>query len=195
MRCFTVNENGIEEGILITKEPFPHVAVGEAGRGRILARISIYAPGAKGDRLYNASLMQIPPLKIFGKPENEAEAPPNYALKAEDDNASVNILALIDVAAGYRGYTSWRLPDDEKYHPKIIAEGYKAQGEAGRMGGHRVALAILPPESGVMIARSGRLYGEPEEVFIWLSKGGELKVGTEQEVFPSIPAQAGGAPA
>ncbi len=184
MRCFTITKKGIEEGIQIIKEPFPHVAVGEEGRGRLLVRIAV---SASGDRLYNATVVRSLSIKIFGKTKDEGDAPPNFTLK-EGDDGSPNILALIDVAAGYRGYTAWRLPEDEKHHPEIIAEGYKAQGEAGRMGGHKVALAVLHPESGVMITRTGRLYGEPEEIFVWYDKNGELKVGTEQEVFPSIPA-------
>lgn len=52
--------------------------------------------------------------------------------------------------------------------PKILAEGYCAQGDAGRMGGGHEYLIALQPGEGFSIQRSGRLYGSSDLIcFSW----------------------------
>lgn len=52
--------------------------------------------------------------------------------------------------------------------PKVLVEGRKAQGAAGRAGGGPEYLVIMEPGQRARIARSGRLYGNPpEEILEW----------------------------
>lgn len=47
-----------------------------------------------------------------------------------------------------------------------LAEGYKAQGMAGRMGGGPELFVMLEPGQGGVISRTGRLYGGPETLLV-----------------------------
>lgn len=71
-----------------------------------------------------------------------------------------------------------------------LAQGYRAQGEAGRMGGHPVYLLLMEPGASFRVFRSGRLYGEPaERVVNWT--GENLLLGTMDEVFPPLEEEGG----
>lgn len=57
--------------------------------------------------------------------------------------------------------------------PKIVLEGYCAQGDAGRAGGGPEYAVLLGPGGGFTIRRGGRLYGaEPWMTYLW--DGNEL---------------------
>lgn len=57
----------------------------------------------------------------------------------------------------------------------VLAEGYCAQGEAGRMGGGaEYIIAARPGRFG--IARSGRTYGQPDVLNISISPAGEVEM-------------------
>ena len=108
-----------------------------------------------------------------------------------------------DVRAG--GVCSWcgaaleELAGDCYYHPErgafarylpfppngitVLAEGYCAQGAAGRMGGHAVRLLIMEPGAVFRVVRYGRLYGAPATRYVYWD-GENLRLGTRDEIFP-----------
>lgn len=52
--------------------------------------------------------------------------------------------------------------------PRVVLQGYKAQGDAGHMGGGAEYALLLAPGDGFSIRRSGRLYGAPAWItFNW----------------------------
>jgi len=59
--------------------------------------------------------------------------------------------------------------------PRVILEGYCAQGDAGRMGGGPEYVILLPKDSGFLITRTGRLYGGESWLNYWWD-GRALKV-------------------
>lgn len=68
---------------------------------------------------------------------------------------------------------------------RLVAEGYCAQGTAGRMGGHAEYLIIMRPGARVVVHRHGRLYGAtPVLHIVW--DGETLHVGP-----PDVVCQAG----
>lgn len=78
-------------------------------------------------------------------------------------------------AAGEDWWANQRHPDSgealmfDSFPPEgvtVVAEGYVAQGDAGRMGGNAEYLLILKPGAGFRARRAGRLYGAPAEVFV-----------------------------
>lgn len=66
----------------------------------------------------------------------------------------------------------------------VLAEGYGAEGAAGRAGGpHWARLVIMEPGSVFRVRRYGRLYGGPKECYVaW--DGELLRVGTWDELNP-----------
>jgi hypothetical protein len=72
-----------------------------------------------------------------------------------------------------------RMQDDPSV--TVLAEGYYAQGDAGRMGGHPVYLVILEPGTRIVCHRAGRLYGGISRIHV-LWTGEMLYVGAEDVV-------------
>lgn len=68
-------------------------------------------------------------------------------------------LIFWDLSPGYRGSASYTIAGDAQ----VIAEGYEAQGAAGRMGGSRCPVVLVEGNCILNWHRSGRLYGsEPD---------------------------------
>jgi hypothetical protein len=68
-------------------------------------------------------------------------------------------LVLWDLSPGYRGGASYKIEGK----CKIIAEGYEAQGDAGRMGGAPCPIVHVTGPCRLTWHRSGRLYGDPPD--------------------------------
>lgn len=166
MRCFTVTTR-LENGIRVSEKPYPHIAVGEAGRGRKLSRVALgsrdFDPAP--ETLTNASVMQTRKGTIL--------------VVAEQPHDHRRALVLLSTPMGYRGSTSWEGLDDVV----VLAEGIVADGAAGRMGSYLVRLVIVEPGTRLVCHRRGRLYGKPSEVHVCFT-GDELLVGTADEVCP-----------
>lgn len=96
-----------------------------------------------------------------------------------------SVLVLIRDQSGYRG--SWSLKNQKGM--RIIAEGWCAQGDAGRMGGGPEYLATLDNGGSAEIHRSGRLYGEPAVIRLLNSNAQLIITDTEQEAA-NVEAQA-----
>jgi hypothetical protein len=279
MKCFSARSDYIEEKIKLSFSPYPHIGVGEEGRGRQYTRFPVaqqfatiltppcpnwgkeidYTKSSWGDNksfcpVCGAEVTQVPdssPCKwlhpntgwdtgsVFISRASIIKTRAKGTLlmvdeKNPDDNRAI---VLVDIAAGFRGVTSWTAAEyDEipcKYqgqkdifmsgfaanaqrceccgetvtyendcwsHPAsgyvkawrdfsevsgitVLAEGYCAQGTAGRMGGHTVKLLIMEPGSIFRIVRGGRLYGHPSRRYVrWT--GETLQLGTYDEIFP-----------
>jgi len=263
MRCFTVTESRVTSSIEIEPTPYPHIAVGESGRGRELTRFPVGLRFAnslayqkpcfrRGEQMYHEvcpecsmKCTSIPGSTYFRHPEEgkityyspverasvlKTREKGTFLLIEEQDPADHRALVLVNIAAGFRGGTEWTgavsdeapcpywgeevwskfcprcktlcfpIEGTEKYqHPEggtipqwtifppsgiiTLAQGCKAQGAAGRMGGHVVRLLLMEPGTSFRVHRTGRLYGAPVERFVFWD-GETLHLGTQDEVWP-----------
>lgn len=167
MRCFTVRAEAMA-GLTVRTEPYAHVEVGEAGRGRRLTRVAL------GSRDF-----EVVPEVLARASAIRTRAKGTVLLVQEKDGDTRRALVLLAVPMGYRGGTAWDGLDDVT----ILAEGTVADGAAGRMGSYQEYLAILPPGARLVCRRYGRLYGAPAQVHVYWT-GEELRVGTADEVCP-----------
>ena len=169
MRCFYVGNLFMRPNIAVTEREskktggkYFAVEVGEYGRGRELQFVALHPsliPQKEDDSIFVITDAVVAKTKSGG----------HILLPAkEQDN-----LALVQVYGeeGYRGSLEYTFTNNIE----IIARGYYAQGEAGRMGGGEEYLLVMKPGDRIDIKRYGRLYGGNEKVVIeW--DGSELRV-------------------
>jgi hypothetical protein len=74
---------------------------------------------------------------------------------------------------------------------RVIAEGRRAQGDAGNAGGGPCYLLAVPFGTALEIARTGRLYGEPGTVRLDVSENGDVVVTAPGAAAKSRLAGAG----
>lgn len=232
MRCFAVNEDRVLPSISVNYTPYPHIPVGEEGRGRTLVRFPV-AQKFASTLDQRDGWAEVKRGSILRTREKKT-----LLLVEERDPLDRRVLVLVDIAAGYRGSTKWTginggfapclcrgkdlgifdretTPEGDRciycgilleeygnylhYHPHsgnsyqyepfpsqgvtVLAEGYRAQGEAGRMGGHAVRLLVMEPGACFRVVRFGRLYGAPAERIVYWD-GENLRLGEYNEVFP-----------
>ena len=266
MKCFTVTEAKVAPSLKVSMAPYPHIGVGEEGRGRTYVRFPVA-------QRFAASLAERIPcparrdrklvLPSWSKSMKQCECGETYQpcggdwyehpdrgertvyrsierasvirtrekrtllLVEEQNPQDQQALVLVNVSAGFRGSTHWcgagRTPcprrgetlayewqcptcgcmlpagsqlghcihpadqgwiyDDVPNTLTALAEGWEAQGDAGRMGGHVVKLIIMEPGCVFQVIRSGRLYGEPAHRYVaW--DGETLRLGTRDEIWP-----------
>lgn len=215
MKCFNVSTQAVSEGIPTQKTPYLHVGVGEEGRGRKYVRVAL------GKQDFSEETKSVASASVIKTAENGT-----ILIVKEKDPSDRRALVLVNIAAGYRGGTTWTgvttvktpckrrgqcLFDAEcqncgtklesgKPHPDdgmaydwpafpctgvtVLAGGYCADGDAGRMGGHAVKLLIMEPGAMFRVSRSGRLYGAPSKRYVrWT--GEKLELGSFDELFPA----------
>jgi hypothetical protein len=68
-------------------------------------------------------------------------------------------LALLSLDPGFRGSATYSVHGDAE----VLAEGYEAQGEAGRMGGAPCPVLRVTGPCVIRWHRDGRLYGDPAD--------------------------------
>ncbi len=179
MRSFTITKK-IEEGLAVTSEPYPHIAVGEPGRGRKLVRVAL------GRRDFpEGGVSHIDDVGIF-------QTQKGTLLVVKETKLDNRALVLLKTPPGFRGSVSWyaltrneSVTLDESPKVKLVAIGYCAQGMAGRAGGGPEYLAIIEPGTRLEVTRRGRLYGsDPVLHLVW--DGEELSFGT-----PDVVCQVG----
>lgn len=78
-------------------------------------------------------------------------------------------VVLIRNHSGFRG--SWKLHGMDQPNIKVMAEGWCAQGAAGRMGGGPEYLLSVDGSASMAIERSGRLYGHPSLLQVEITEG------------------------
>ncbi|RKO61818.1 hypothetical protein [Caldibacillus debilis] len=228
MKIFKVTKHGVFEGVGFVTDPYPHIPIGEEGRGRRLVRFPLaarFAESLESTRIERASIIK-------------TRQKGTLLMVEEKDPADRRALVHLAVEAGFRGGAEWTGPKQtdvpcpyqgdpnclsvrwEKdggqycrecgtrliyenfmhFHPKegtvvdfpeldyvpgvtVLAMGWRAQGDAGRMGGHPEYLVILQPGTLLRVRRTGRLYGAPPVKYLhW--DGETLQFGTYDEVFP-----------
>ncbi len=155
--CFSIKTGGaVYPYINLTENG--EIIVGEEGRGRKSIIVPLPA-GSEIDKVEEYSI--VPIVKSIITSHDDAVA----ALFIQDQS-------------GYRG--TWRLcrdssdSDNDELDPEeigyVVAEGWVAQGAAGRMGGGPEYL-ILAKSCKFLIHREGRLYGDPE--YLTVEIGGD----------------------
>lgn len=162
MNCFEVVGGTVLEGIALENG---EVVLGEVGRGRQQTRVPLPA----GARVEGGRFVGVPA------------------------RSSDEVVVCIRDHSGFRG--GWRLrvqlPDgswEEFYNLepealpiRVIAEGWCAQGTAGRMGGGPEYLLALREGQEVEVVRWGRLYGAPEVVRLRVEGGRVVATDPEAE--------------
>jgi hypothetical protein len=172
MLCFDVTQLGVFEGLRLHTEPYPHVALGEEGRGRELVRFPVGR--AFADKLAQAGEERVLRGSVIATREKGT-----LLLVEERPGDTERALVALRIPAGFRGHTTIE-PTDGVVK---LAAGRCAQGDAGRMGGHEEALLIMPPGARVTVRRFGRLYGAPAVLVVsW--DGCTLRMGAPDELDP-----------
>lgn len=136
MRAFFIDEKGVRDGIVVTPQPFPHLAVGEGGPNRSLTRVKIVGEvqPKTGERLFRAEveLGDNAPVLVSG---DLPAGTPRHEDKTVSNPGHVNInwaLVLIDIAGGPGGGTEWTsVHFDMAPCPHI---GASLKGECDRCG-------------------------------------------------------------
>lgn len=156
--CFSIEKGGkVYPYIKINDDG--NIIVGEEGRGRKLVTVPLPA-GAEIDKVEEYSI--VPVVKRINT--------------SHDDTV---VAVLIEDQSGYRG--TWRLCrdlSDDELNPEeighVVAEGWVAEGAAGRMGGGPEYLILARPGE-FIIHRKGRLYGNPEYIAVEIGGDGVVK--------------------
>lgn len=186
-QCWTIAGGWAAPGIRLRGDPPGEVAVGEAGRGRSLTLVPVPA----GATVRDGVLFQVPVT-------NDTVA----VLLIRDHSGYRGSWRLTEVPTALcpfgtpgepgapgdcqtcGGGWSWHQPvvDNrpvQSIQPeqlgRVIARGYTAQGDAGRMGGGPEYLVAVRPGQFV-IHRSGRLYGEPHWLTVTVNDAGYVTV-------------------
>lgn len=92
MQAFTIQTNGVKEGIDVQNNPYPHIGVGEEGRGRRYVRFPVIpdlAHSLKDGCLHRASI-----IKTRKK---------GTLLAVPEKDPDKRALVLLDIEMGYRG--------------------------------------------------------------------------------------------
>lgn len=169
MKVFTVSSGEVREGARVEEVKlesagfsFFAVSVGEQGRGRKLANLPVERQACVADEKGNLKVLSAEVGKTkSGKPKMFAEK------NAKNDRCIVVFRTKI----GFRGgnfHTGDRMeaqaekPEFLPFPGEILAKGYIAQGDAGRMGGGDQLIAVIPKNVVFRTAYSGRLYGSPQ---------------------------------
>jgi len=174
--CYEVQRGEVIRGIPLDDGT---IHVGEEGRGRLLVRV----PVPEGSAIQNGRLVKVPLSGEFAAAvvlirdhsgfrggwrlcepwtleEWERFVRRAQAHRPPDGNGPLA-----------NGHEDGECPACERVAPappqrrrasvRVIAEGFCAQGLAGRMGGGPEYLIVLPDGAAVEIVRWGRLYGKP----------------------------------
>ena len=161
MKILKISKNGVKNDFNIFTQQVAGLNVytleaGESGRGRKLAQIPVSKQVIDPEK---TGLQVIKANQLDG-PIQVCDVDKMFVIKkaAEEDNQQLVILQL---NPGFRGGASYTISGD----CVVLAEGYEAQGAAGRMGGAPVSVILVKGPSQIKWSRYGRLYGtEPDWV-------------------------------
>jgi len=183
MKVYTVTGTVLQVGAELTFDAnkAPVVALGAEGRGRKLVLAPLPGGATVEGRTETAAgrLVDVP----ARRPEDEGAC----AVVIRDHSGFRGGWRLRgarpaseweDIVAGRRGgdyspeRAAWDAAHPERPHGcRIVAEGRKAQGDAGAMGGGPEYLLVIPHGVAVEIVRTGRLYGAPSALRIECADG------------------------
>ena len=129
---------------------------GEKGRGRWQVRLPL---GASDFPFREGEDPPPPETEYKMRPLGRKDARGNdlYVLiRGEQDG---RYLLLWQLCPGFRGGASYQI----KGKARLLAEGYEAQGAAGRMGGAPCPVVLVEGPCQLSWHRTGRLYGSPAD--------------------------------
>lgn len=193
MNAFTIAGGRATAGIALRKGDIARVIeVGEEGRGR------------------KRVLVPVPSGAVV---EGREDGRPGIMMTAPDRPGEVNaVVVLVRDHSGFRGSWDVRNPrtqadwqnivkrqaapaEEREGMPapeptqdptwRVIAEGFSAQGDAGRMGGGPEFLTVLLDGQAIEIVRHGRLYGEPSCLKVE-NRGGTLVITNPRKEAESV---------
>lgn len=163
MKCWTIYCGGAAELGIRLKDNY--IRVGEAGRGRHAVDVPVPA----GSVIEDDKLLEVPGSEngavILIRDQSGYRGGWYLGYKAETmcPNEGQRIDSSCPIC---KGWVSHSLLPIGKLNPqtlgKLIAEGYCAQGAAGRMGGGPEYLVVARFGAEFSIRRQGRLYGNPD---------------------------------
>jgi len=149
MRCYTITRAGAREGIAVLDDPALGrvVALGEAGRGRLLTKVKL-----DGRR---------PPSVVDGLVHRAAvaafEAPAGvrrHCLVAPKDEGDPRVLLRVSTSGCYTRNTLGRVTVVAG-EATIVTRGHGAEGAAGRLGDWEDVLVIAAPGSAIKVKPYG----------------------------------------
>ena len=187
MKCFVTNstpsaQGFLKPGIPVQMNPFPHLAIGEEGRGRTLARVPV-----------TLELATKNPAETDPSGDQVSSLTDARVMRSSDGKTIVaragtypdqRCLVHLVYDPGFRGNCCWEVlePTTGNWYAigwvksgsdpvdivqshglvTVIVSGNKAEGNAGRMGSSEEHLAILKPGATIRFTRTGRTYGAPK---------------------------------
>jgi len=180
MKVFTINQNGVTSGARVTSHQLmagreiPAIVIGEEGRGRSIGFVPVKLTPAsiaqleeKGEtRVCFVSAREVGDKMVFDQLDNN------------DDNSTGHVCLVLNFAYGYRGTVRYEFPEGVD----ILAEGIKADGQAGRMAGGPEYIIVAEGEAAILVRRTGRLYGGQSD-FLVVVKDGEVTLTTPDEAW------------
>lgn len=161
MKAYTVEGKALE-GITTSSG---HVHVGEPGRGRMVVHVPV-PPGATLDDYENMLTLPGPNGAALVLIKDHSGYRGSWTLCAPRANDEWDVIAA-HRQNGHAGIASEcpecgsRLSRQSPATVRVIAEGRRAQGIAGGMGGGPEYLVLMSDGDAVEIVRRGRLYGAP----------------------------------
>jgi len=189
MRAFTVQSNcdtKVVEGMFVSQEKYPHIAVGGGGHGK-----SAWIPVGKDD-FPNTDRERV--VRCF---PHYAKNTGNLMLIRERKRSAKQAMVLLKVRGGRRGSTYIRTEDGDvlnqigekvrrSYGIQLLAAGHDTEGEEGLTGGpHHQALLVLEEGACVCVERLGHIPEGPIKFWVrWLPDQGGLLTGNLADIFP-----------
>lgn len=98
MKTFTITSRSAESGLAVETAPFPHVAIGEEGRGRKLVRVPL---GAK-DFPRDQEVDRADDLAVI-------QTAKGTLLLVKEDRHDPRVILHLAIGGGFRGRVTWRV--------------------------------------------------------------------------------------
>jgi hypothetical protein len=130
-----------------TRGDYLRIEHGEEGRGR---RLVFFPLGSRDFPAQGDLPPQDQQYKLLAVSEGRA----HILVRGTDDG---QYLVLWSLSPGFRGSATYSVAGAAK----VLAEGYQAQGGAGRMGGAACPVLLVTGPCRLHWSRGGRLYGSP----------------------------------
>lgn len=176
MKVFTISIKEVKSAVpvLVKTEQGAYWAFhhGEKGRGRWEVRI----PLAAREFPTNEPPSPDQQYKLVDLHKQDPRGNRLFLLAKNQNEQDKQQLILLYLSPGFRGSAYYKVQG----HAEVIAEGYEAQGTAGRMGGSPCPVILVKGPTRISWERTGRLYGSPAK---WIADfdGNQWIVAPEDE--------------
>lgn len=210
MKTFYIKGHGDITPLRVHHSPFPHVRVGDDGRGRKLVRLPLGRrdwPGCEkcGGTYFITHCDGIcPPLLRKECEENNLQGKCRHTTTcecvAQIERASLirtkekgtlllvketrpddRALVIVGIYGGYRGFSIHDILTPDLVTQVEGLKGWEAEGDAGRMGTSVHVGYIFKPGGRVNVHRRGRLYGAPQDLVVTYD-GEEVYVRSKEDL-------------